>query len=446
MDELLRDNIFISRTNWLIRHRWITVFIVVFATIIAKYLLKMPINEVGLFVGAFALVIINLISIYSKNRIITETEEKISIRLKKLLNFQVPADLLILIVIIHFSGGIENPVFVFCVFHPVNASLFLSVLETYLQTILVIIFFATMAFLEYAGIIPHYHLQFGDFFNVHYYDNPQTVLLIVLVFGLTMLLLAYLSTTIGNRIRNQEKSLREAVAKLNEKDKIKNEYVVEVSHEVKGHLTAIISCLDVVLSSPENGDIENRDFFLKRAYQRSKQLAVFVKELLKLTKMRMDQQLVMEPFPVNELLLQIITNQKNNANEKSIILDTECDSSPSILYGNKLMIEEALNNLLSNAIKYTPANGKVHLSCKKAEGMLIIKVKDTGIGIPEEDLPKLFKEFFRASNVAKNTESGTGMGLSIVKQIIERHQGKIYVESKLGEGSVFTVELPVKAN
>jgi signal transduction histidine kinase len=446
MNNILKDNIFISRTDWLIRHRWITVVIVVIATVIARYVLKMPINEVGLFLGAIALIIINLISIYIKKKIIQKEEEKININLKKLLNFQVPADLLILVVLIHFSGGIENPLFVFCVFHPVNASLFLSVIETYLQTLLVIFFFATMAFLEYFGLISHYDLQFGGFFDVNYYSNPNTVTLIVVIFGITMLMLAYLSTTIGKRLRDQEKSLREAIDKLNEKDKIKNEYVVEVSHEVKGHLTAILSCLDVVLSTNNNNEDEDnsKEYFLKRAYQRAKQLSIFVKDLLKLTKIRMDQQLVMELIPMQELLLQIIGSQKSNASEKSINLTANCQVGQYTFYGNKLMIEEALNNLISNAIKYTPKNGEVKLECQQKENILVIKIFDTGIGIPPEEIPRIFEEFYRASNVAKDSETGTGMGLSIVKQIIDRHNGKIYVESKLGEGSVFTVELPIK--
>jgi signal transduction histidine kinase len=444
MNDLLKDSIFITRTNWLILHRWITIVIVGAATLIGGQVLKLTINQPGLYLCALSLTAINLASIYLKKRIVAQDESLLNSKLKMLLIFQITGDLLVLTFMIHFSGGIENPLFAFYVFHLVNASLFLSVFETYLLTILVIIFFSVLAILEYAGIIPHHSLHYGNYFNITYYNNVNSVSLIVVFFSLTMLMLAYLSTTIGKRLRDQEKSLRDAINKLNEKDTIKNEYVIEVTHEVKGHLTAVLSCLDVVINTGDTIDKSEKQYLLTRAYQRSKHLSDFVKNLLKLTRMRMDQKLNMDWFPIKDLINDIINAQRLIARDKSIKLILNDNLDVNIFYGNKLMIEEAINNLINNAIKYTPAKGEVTFSCFTENNNVVFIIADSGIGIPAEDLPKIFDEFYRASNVAKDVKTGTGMGLSIVKQIVDRHNGEIAAESTLGEGTKVTMKFPIK--
>jgi signal transduction histidine kinase len=99
-------------------------------------------------------------------------------------------------------------------------------------------------------------------------------------------------------------------------------------------------------------------------------------------------------------------------------------------------------NILANAVKYTPCNGKIDIRVNDKGNTILIQIKDTGIGIPNDELPKIFEEFFRASNAKEIEKDGTGLGLSIAKQVIERHNGKIWVESEKGKGSTFSIELP----
>jgi signal transduction histidine kinase len=110
--------------------------------------------------------------------------------------------------------------------------------------------------------------------------------------------------------------------------------------------------------------------------------------------------------------------------------------------GNEFSITEMVTNLLFNAIKYTPTGGTVHLQAGARGEQVRIDVTDTGIGIPTEELEHVFDEFFRASNVAKSQKEGSGLGLSIVNQIVKRHGGTITVQSDEGRGSTFTVRLP----
>ena len=110
---------------------------------------------------------------------------------------------------------------------------------------------------------------------------------------------------------------------------------------------------------------------------------------------------------------------------------------------NKGGMERLLTNLVSNAIRYTTVGGEVNLEAKAKEGTLRILVSDTGIGIPEDDLSKIFDEFYRSENAKAHNKTGTGLGLSIVKQIVDSHRGKIWVESKMGRGTIFSCALPV---
>jgi two-component system sensor histidine kinase VicK len=106
------------------------------------------------------------------------------------------------------------------------------------------------------------------------------------------------------------------------------------------------------------------------------------------------------------------------------------------------MIEELYSNLLLNAVKYTADNGIIGLSVRNRHDHIITEISDSGIGIPAEDLPRVFDEFFRAGNVPKDFKTGSGLGLSIVKQIVENHKGRIWVSSEVAKGTKFTFTLP----
>jgi signal transduction histidine kinase len=112
------------------------------------------------------------------------------------------------------------------------------------------------------------------------------------------------------------------------------------------------------------------------------------------------------------------------------------------IVGNQLSIEEMVTNLLLNSIKYTPENGMVGIDAEEHDGCIIVRITDTGIGIPIEEQGRIFDEFYRADNARRVEQDGTGLGLSIVKHIIERHGGEIRVQSEEGSGTTFTLTLP----
>lgn len=245
-----------------------------------------------------------------------------------------------------------------------------------------------------------------------------------------------------NELKKKEKALREANFQLREKDRIKDEYVSRVTHDIKGHLAAIQSCLTVVTATSPDSLNDKQSDFLGRAVNRTGQLTSFVRELLDLTRMRLSGRLEMKTFSLADSIAKALATVTRKAEDKSIALSSNVEPSVGEIVGNEFSINEMLTNLLFNAIKYTPENKTVHLEAKSQNGRVQIDIIDTGIGIPADELGNVFDEFFRASNAKKSEKDGTGLGLSIVKQIVERHGGKISVESQEGKETRFTVTLP----
>jgi signal transduction histidine kinase len=250
-------------------------------------------------------------------------------------------------------------------------------------------------------------------------------------------------------LKKQEKAareanvqLKEANLQLKEKDRIKDEYVARVTHDIKGHLAAIQSCLYIAADESSGTLNEKQSDFMSRSRNRTVQLTNFVKELLNLTQMRLSGQLQMEPFSLPDSISKALASVATNAADKSITVTSDVEPSLGQIVGNEFSINEMVSNLLLNAVKYTPEGKSVHLKAKDQNDSVQIDISDTGIGIPENELGNVFEEFFRASNAKKREKDGTGLGLSIVKQIIDRHGGKISVQSQEGQGTTFSVVLP----
>jgi PAS domain S-box-containing protein len=250
-----------------------------------------------------------------------------------------------------------------------------------------------------------------------------------------------LSHDITERKRT-EQALREANLLLQEKDRIKDEYVSRVTHDIKGHLATIKTCLAVV-GDKSVGRLDGHEAdLIHRAYTRAVKLADFVKKLLRLTQMRLSSRLEMAAFSFDDALRNAISTVKAKAEDKSITLDCNIESSVGRIVGNQFSIEEMVTNLLFNAVKYTPVNGTVEVRAEDYGDCVFVQITDTGIGIPKEEQGKIFDEFYRAANAKRVERDGTGLGLSIVKYIVERHGGEIRAESEEGSGTTFQLKLP----
>ncbi len=243
-------------------------------------------------------------------------------------------------------------------------------------------------------------------------------------------------------LKKQQQALHQANEELRKKDRIKDEYVSRVTHDIKGHLTAIQSCLHVV-SFDEASLSERQGEFLDRAKKRTTQVADFVKELLELTRMQLNDEFRVAPFLLRGAIQQALKAVTDCARDKSVVLTNAVVGDVGHIVGNEFSMVEMMHNLLFNAVKYTPERGAVHLRVTQCGDQIRMEVSDTGIGIPAEDVPHVFDEFFRAANAKVRERDGSGLGLAIVRQIVHRHGGQISVVSELGKGTTFSVLLPI---
>ena len=226
-----------------------------------------------------------------------------------------------------------------------------------------------------------------------------------------------------------------------EKDRLKDEYVKMVSHDLKSPLASIQSLLEVILgrfAGPIDGKVKE---ILQRIQKKVEFLHHYTKDLLDLSRIRAEKNLNIKKFNIKEVIDTAAEIALPKIGEKEIQLNIDIPERFPDIEADKELLTYVFLNLIANAFKYTQSGGKVWVRLSQADNVLMIEVRDTGIGIPAEDIPHIFEEFFRANNVAKTTK-GTGLGLSLVKHIIERHGGRIFVESELGKGTVFTFTLP----
>jgi len=226
-------------------------------------------------------------------------------------------------------------------------------------------------------------------------------------------------------------------------EEMRKEFVGNVSHELKTPLTSIKGYVETLLDSEPDKQVTRS--FLSIIREEANRLQRLIEDLLSLSRLESKfEYSSKEQVDMIKVINDTIFLLGEKARRKSIILEADLPVSLPLLKANRDQMSRLMINLVDNAIKYTPDAGRVKARAYNEDEKLILEVEDTGLGIPEKDLPRIFERFYRVDKARSRKLGGTGLGLSIIKHIIEEHQGEISVESKLGEGSKFIVELPLK--
>jgi len=424
---------------WLIRLRWYAIIGIVIAYVIAKHILHFSIWELPIYFIVIFLIILNVTS-FSFLKFLQKSHLRKSLKIvNRIINFQISTDLIVLTVLLHYSGGVENPFIIYYIFHMIIGSIILTTKESFIQTSFALILVGAMTFLEYFGIIQHYPLE--GFIITNMFNNLTYLLCTGCIFISTSYFVVYITRTIIKESNKHEIAYLQANLKLKQKDKIKNEYVMRITHDIKGHITAIQSCINVLnqkLTGPLNPQQEE---FVNRAHNRIIILNQFISDLLSITQRRLQQKQERKYFNIANSLEAILKIVEHSAQEKNISIMKNIDPSVNNIYGEQSSIEEVLSNLILNAVKYSPPDKNITVLATDKQDKVLVEVIDNGIGIPEEELNLVFNEFYRASNVRNQIKDGTGLGLAISKQIVENHGGSIWVDSKLNMGSTFSLLL-----
>mgnify|MGYP005835672631 FL=1 len=249
----------------------------------------------------------------------------------------------------------------------------------------------------------------------------------------------------GKRLRAleiQAEELARAKAELEKLDRLKSEFMLTVAHELKAPVTAILGYLRIILEGYVSADKQRP--MLERAAERSAELLELIDELLQLARIKGEPaEARKQELDMAEVLEKTASLFQVEAERHSIALTVDIRARPRVV-ANPDHVRQLWSNLISNAIKYTLPGGKVNVRLDLDGDRAVGSVEDTGIGIAPEELPNLFREFYRTERAKALQVRGTGLGLAIVKRILDLYGGTIQVQSKVGEGSTFAFTWPLR--
>ena len=249
--------------------------------------------------------------------------------------------------------------------------------------------------------------------------------------------LARTFATMSTRITDQ-------FAQLKENDRLRRELVSNISHDLRTPLSAMQGYVETLIIKGDSLATDERDRYLRIARRHAARLGTLIGDLFELSKL--DATTVtpqLEAFSLAELVQDIALEFQLEAERKGIGLNIDVSPDTSLSIGDIGLIQRVLENLVRNAIRFTPRNGDVTISVSQRPETFAVAVTDTGPGIPQKDLPRIFDRFYRAVDGEEARSDSSGLGLAIVKRILDLHESRITVESKLDTGTTFEFELPI---
>ncbi len=484
------------RVRWLIKARWITLLLAIVLILVGNRWLRDILPLTALWGTLAAIAVYNFFFWIIASRLVGHAapyESHLS-----LMHLQIITDLLALTVLLHFSGGLENPFSPYYLLLVVVGSVLTTKRASYLYATIASVLWVGLLITEAVGILPHHNL--AGFRLATRYREPlhiasEAFVLVSANFGV-----AFLSSSIIERLREGERQLYEAntacelraaelaelnkrlqeanaacelraaelaelsmrlqeanascelraeeLARLNrrlqELDQTRSLFIRLVTHELRAPVAAIQSYLRLILDGyvPQ----ERLQEIIAKAEQRARDQLELIGDLLELARVQEPKdKMPPEPVDIAAILRDVLDLMQVRAQDKSITLSTDVPADLPKVMATKEHVRQIWINLISNAIKYTPDGGKVHISLREEGDMVRGAVQDTGIGIAPEEQERIFEDFYRTEAAKAMAHHGTGLGLSIVKGIMERYGGRIWLTSKVGEGSTFFFELPKAA-
>jgi signal transduction histidine kinase len=441
--------------------RWITILGILAATLVASRIFHIGFPTTAAYGVSAFVALCNLALLYQTRKMRKMPTSQVIHQARTWGTVHLLLDLAAFTVLLHFTGGIENPFIFYFVLHIIGASIILHYTTVYLLATSVIVVVTLLVGLEYAGAIPHVNLV--GFADPTLYREGSYVLAVLLVLGSALFATTYMATAVAGELRKTQREvvrlsrrllrkrtgeLEQAsveIAKLEEEKSRFLRFLGIAAHDLKAPLTAIQGFLWVMLGGYSGELTDKQRNMLERSTYRIKELLNLISDLLDIPRLETGQIVEeMKLFSLGKVIKDSIRDMRELAKQKKLKLEIELPPAMPKVYGSAPRLQQVITNLVSNAINYTP-EGSVTIRAHEKNDEIQVEVIDTGIGIPPEDLPRLFEDFFRASNVETK---GTGLGLSITRRIIEAHGGRIWAESpcpETGKGSWFIFTLPKKA-
>jgi signal transduction histidine kinase len=356
-------------------------------------------------------------------------------------------DVISLLLFIHFTGGVETPLFVFFIFHVIIGSLILPGPVIYFIVSVIYLFTVLIAYLEYNGFLPHYSLEI---YNFEVYNNETYLFIYFTVFGIGLYLSTYLANSIAKELYIRESKLSKTLFELGQAEKSKSRYVMTIVHDLKTPIAAATTYLNMILDGTLGDIIPTQKLPLERSKFRLSNAINTINDILQISQLKIESSIEdIEDVNLISVFSEILEDTHVLIGKKE--LDYQFNSSnldSIIVQAEPKLLKLVLANLVSNAIKYTEKGGKVYVDIKDSRDLALITVTDNGIGIPQSDQDRIFNSFFRSSISKQKEIEGSGLGLSLVKEVIEKYKGTVALKSPsdLQEegrpGTQFIITLP----
>jgi len=244
--------------------------------------------------------------------------------------------------------------------------------------------------------------------------------------------------------KHAEEELQRANEELKKLDQAKSDFISIASHELRTPLTSIKNAVDLLASGKTGPLTEPQGRFMAMAGRNINRLSRIINDVLDFSKIQAEKlEFRFAEMDLRPALESVVTAFRQQADTGSLALDMEWPASLPHVYADSDRVEQVLYNLLSNAVKFTPRGGRICVSARAVQGAVEVCVADTGRGLSQDAQGRIFEPFYQAEDPLTRTTKGTGLGLTITKQLIEGHGGKIWLESEVGRGSRFFFTLPL---
>jgi len=248
--------------------------------------------------------------------------------------------------------------------------------------------------------------------------------------------------TLGQQFNAMADKITSQINELMRMDGVRREMVANISHDLRTPLTTMRGYLETLQLKHAELSIDEQQQYLQTALSHSQRLGSMVEELFELARLDSCESVVYsEPFSMCELVQDVTQKFQLRAREKSVQLNVSLDPEAPLVHGDIAMMQRVLENLLENGLRHTPTGGSIDIGVDVDSGSVVVRVTDTGCGIPAEDVPRIFERFYQQDK-NRSTGNSAGLGLAIVKRILELHDSVINVSSELERGTTFSFRIP----
>lgn len=437
------------RNIWLIHLRYAAVIMLTALIVISEYILKLEFTKIQVSTLSFVTFVILLYNVLLQRirKYLDWSELKFNPLHLSLI--QIILDLFSLIVIVYITGSIETPLYILFIFHMVIGSLILPKRIILVIATVLVILFSSIVLGEYYSLIPHHHI--AKIHSGEYAGNINFILTSLVIFIFTIYTTVLLTSEMAKRLYNREQQLKESLEKINELEITKQTYIMGVVHEIKSPIVASQSIVELIKNGylgTVNESIKNK---LERVISRNEEALNLINNILRISKLKLTDRIPIERIKINEFIKNIIEQKSDNIKSKECKIDFKSEVNDNLqIDGDKILFELIFSNVIGNAVKYINDNGKIVINIAKKVDFIQLEIIDNGIGIPGDEIKMIFNQFYRASNLRSKIIDGSGLGLSLVKEIITRFNGDIKIESPSGlgdeknPGTKVIIILPIK--